>query len=50
MGNRCEMTDDEIFAENVWDKIQQHEYIVVGGNVIEPETGEVICPYNDLFK
>jgi len=50
MGNRCEMTDDEIFAENVWDKIQQHEYIVVGGNVIELGSGEVICLYSDLFK
>ena len=41
--NRCEMTDAEIFAEMVWDKLQSHEYIVVDGSVLDPENGDLIC-------
>lgn len=40
---KCKMTDEEIFEEIVWDKIQRHEYIVIDGSVIEPVTGELIC-------
>lgn len=37
------MTEEELFAELVWDKLQKHEYIVIDGSVIDPEDGELIC-------
>lgn len=39
----CEMTEDELWQEDVYDKIQRHEYIVEYGDVIDFETGEVVC-------
>ena len=38
-----EMTEEELWQEEVYDKLQRHEYIVDGGNVFDFETGEVVC-------
>ena len=38
-----EMTQEELWQEEVYDKIQRHEYIVEYGDVIDFETGEVVC-------
>lgn len=38
-----DITNEELFVELVWDKLQTHEYIVIDGNVIDPEDGELIC-------
>ena len=39
----CEMTQEELWQEEVYDKLQRHEYIVDGGNVFDYESGEFIC-------
>lgn len=39
----CEMTEEELWQEEVYDKLQRHEYIVDAGNVYDFESGERIC-------
>ena len=39
----CEMTQEELWQEEVYDKLQRHEYIVHDGNVFDFETGELVC-------
>lgn len=39
----CEMTEEELWQEEIYDKLQRHEYIVDGGNVFDYESGEFIC-------
>ena len=41
--DKCSMTEEELFAELVWDKLQKQEYIVIDGSVIDPVEGELIC-------
>jgi hypothetical protein len=43
MDMEYEMSDEEIWQELVWDKIQTHEYIVVDGKVYDYASGEFIC-------
>lgn len=38
-----EMTEEELWQEEVYDKLQRHEYIVDNGNVYDYESGEFIC-------
>ncbi len=39
----CEMTEEELWQEEVYDKIQRHEYVVDAGNVYDFGSGEWIC-------
>ena len=39
----CEMTQEELWQEEVYDKLQRHEYVVDDGNVFDFETGGFIC-------
>ena len=41
--DKREMTDEEIFAEIVWDKLQRGEYVVADGSVFDFESGDFIC-------
>lgn len=38
-----EMTEEELWQEMVWDKLQTHEYVVDKGNIYDFESGEFIC-------
>jgi len=38
----CEMSDEELFSELVWDKLQQGTYVVSDGSVYDYESGEWI--------
>ena len=40
---KCEMTDEELFAELVWDKLQTGVYVVSDGSVYDYDSGEGIC-------
>lgn len=40
----CEMTEEELWQEEVYDRLQRHEYIVDNGNVFDFGSGEFICP------
>jgi len=37
------MSDEELFAELVWDNLQQGVYVVSDGSVFDYGTGEWIC-------
>ena len=41
--SNCTMTDEELFEELVWDKLQQGVYVVSDGSVFDYATGEWIC-------
>lgn len=41
--DNCEMTEEELWQEEVYDKLQRHEYIVDNGNVYDYGSGEFIC-------
>ena len=41
--DKREMTDEEIFTEIVWDKLQRGEYVVADGSVFDFESGDFIC-------
>ena len=53
MGNKCKMTDEEIyeelefeeerFADMVWDNIRSGAYVVDAGAVFDCNTMEFIC-------
>ena len=40
---KYEMSDDELFAELVWDKLQTGVYVVSDGSVYDYASGEWIC-------
>lgn len=42
-GDSCEMTEEELWQKEVYDKLQRHEYIVYNDHVIDFESGEIIC-------
>ena len=37
------MTDDELFVELVWDKLQQGIYVISNESIYDYESGEWIC-------
>lgn len=43
-----EMTDEQYFKEMVWDKIQTGEYIIFDGQILDYETGEIICEHSSI--
>jgi hypothetical protein len=44
MGDRAEqMTEYDLWLEEIWDKLQQCIYIVDNGGVYDFESGEYIC-------
>ena len=50
MGIPNEMSDEELFAELIWDKLQTTQYILIDDDILDPEIGEVICSYSELFE
>jgi hypothetical protein len=37
------ITNEQLFVEEVWDRIQRHVYVVVDGKVYDRNSSEFIC-------
>jgi hypothetical protein len=37
------ITNEQLFIEEVWDRIQRHVYVVVDGKVYDRNSSEFIC-------
>lgn len=42
-GMTHEMTEEELWLEDVWDKLQTGVYVECGGNVYDRNSSEFIC-------